>query len=102
MTELKPLEPKAAAFKVEWTTDADEFLAILSEIDEEMYEQKRKFIAGLNLLLITTDPTEYAYLAADPMRYEVECGRERVWYDKRWHNVTGDSLTAMLGDIFRD
>jgi hypothetical protein len=63
------------------------------------YKVKEKFINQLNVLLRDSDE-RYKFLETDPMYYYNNGDLEYVHFNGTRYNVTGDSLTAMLGDIF--
>jgi hypothetical protein len=67
------------------------------------YDSKTCFISGLNSLLWSCD-SRYTYLKSEPMQYthNPDTDMEYVTFGGKKYNVTGDSLTAMLGDIFGD
>ncbi len=77
---------------------ADEQMREVTQMD---HEDKALFVQRLNEALIECGARRYDYLIDEPLRYERVGANERVYQGDKAANVSMDSLTALMSDVYR-
>ena len=73
----------------------------MREVMQMEHEDKELFVQRLNEALIECGAGRYGYLACEPLRYERVGANERVYQGDKTANVSMDSLTALMSDVYK-